>query len=142
MTPAADEAARTWWDAARAGTLLLQRCTRCETLQQPPGPLCRSCGSPDDLDWTDGDGHGHVVAATRVHTTTYPHLKDALPYWVAVIALRDGARIVSNLVAVPDDTTLADGQCASLTFVQGPNGALPVFRLDPADCGARGGAGA
>jgi len=88
-----------WWEAAREGRLVVQRCAQCEAERHPPSPCCNRCGS-HDLEFRDTAGTGVVYTYTVVHQPFIPGMPE--PYVVASIELdgTDHLRVVSNLVEV------------------------------------------
>jgi uncharacterized OB-fold protein len=85
---------RYFWDGVAEGKLLLRKCAKCSHLQHPPTPMCPRCGS---LEWTtqEASGRGTVYSWIVSHHPTQP---DAEPRIVALIALEEGLRMVSNIV--------------------------------------------
>lgn len=60
-----------YWEGARQGKLLLQRCGDCGTLRFFPRYLCTACGS-DRTDWVEASGRGTVHSFTIVHRAAFP----------------------------------------------------------------------
>ncbi len=90
-----------FWDGAKRGQLLLQRCGACATLRHPPRPMCPHCHS---LEWDviEASGRGTVYSFVMPRHPPLPFFEDG--YIVALVALEEGVRIVSNLVDVaPED---------------------------------------
>ena len=52
-----------FWDACRRGTLLLQRCGRCQEFQFYPRGICANCWCTD-INWVDASGRGTVWTFT------------------------------------------------------------------------------
>ena len=84
-----------WFEAAREGRLLIQRCASCATLRHPPGPMCASCHS---LEWdtVEASGRGAVYSYVVNHHPKVPAFD--YPLVVAVIELEEGTRLVSNVI--------------------------------------------
>ena len=53
---------RAYWDGARDGRLLVQRCVECGRHQFYPRPFCTACLS-ERIDWVEAKGSGRVVSA-------------------------------------------------------------------------------
>jgi len=100
--PVADELSKPFWDAANAGKLVVQHCTACNTLQHPPRPRCRDCGS-DQLDWKDTNGRGHISTCAVVDDGRIGAMQPEQPFNLAVITLDEDPRVnyYSNLPGVP-----------------------------------------
>ena len=93
-----------FWDGARRGELLIQRCTSCGTLRHPPGPGCPSCGS---LDWDTvrASGRGTVFSYAVHHYPPIPGFE--YPLLVGLIELEEGVRLISNITGIaPDDVEI------------------------------------
>ena len=93
-----------FWDGAKHGRLLIQRCAACATLRHPPRPMCPRCHS---LEWEviDASGRGTVYSFVMPHHPPLPFFDDR--YIVALVELEEGVRLVSNLMDVtPDDASI------------------------------------
>ena len=89
-----------FWDAAREGRLVTQRCAGCGRLQHPPRPMCPSCHGLD-LEIVDLAGTGVVYSYSILHHPQHPSFD--YPVVAALIDLDEGVRILSNLVDVPPE---------------------------------------
>ena len=89
-----------WFDAAKDGKLLIQRCKDCGTLRHPPGPACASCHS-FEWDTVEASGRGTVFSFVVVHHPQAPMFEYPLP--VVLVELEEGTRLVSNLIDCPAD---------------------------------------
>ena len=119
---------RPYWDAARAGKLLLQRCGSCTRFQFYPRPYCVKCLSAD-LSWVESPGIGTIYTYTVNHRPANPAMKDRVPYAVVVVDLEEGVRMLGNLLE-SDLSRLAIGARVTVTFEKLTDEiALPQFRL-------------
>jgi uncharacterized OB-fold protein len=100
ILPSATELTQPYWDGARAGKVLFQRCRECDTRFHPPMPICPTCYS-SDLEWSASSGKGTVYTYTVVYHPTHPAFQDRVPYVVAVVELDEGPRIVTNIKHCP-----------------------------------------
>jgi hypothetical protein len=89
-----------FWDAAREGRLVTQRCAGCGRFQHPPRPMCPSCHGLD-LEIVDVAGTGVVYSYSILHHPQHPSFD--YPVVAALIDLDEGVRILSNLVDVPPE---------------------------------------
>ena len=116
-----------FWDGAKEGRLLIQRCANCASLRHPPRPMCPSCHS---LEWVaiDASGRGTVYSFVMPRHPQLPWFEDG--YIVALVALDEGVRLVSNLVdVVPEDASI--GMRVAVRFDEFDGGlVLPVFAPD------------
>ena len=114
-----------FWDAAREGRLVAQRCGSCGRLRHPPRPMCPDCHLLD-VEVITLSGHGTVHSYAIVHHPTHPAFGS--PVLVVLVDLDEGIRIVSNLVGVePSDITI--DMSVDVEFEPRGDGlAVPVFR--------------
>jgi hypothetical protein len=114
-----------FWEGARRGELLIQRCTSCGTLRHPPGPGCATCGS---LEWDTqrASGRGTVHSYAIHHYPPIPGFE--YPLAIGLIELEEGTRLVSNIVgAEPNDIEI--GMPVEVCFEDfGDDLVLPQFR--------------
>ena len=94
-----------YWEGARQGRLLLQHCKNCGHVQFPPRHLCAKCWNYG-LAWVESSGRGTIESFTIVHRAPTPEFRDKVPYVVAAILLKEGPRMVTNLVG-PDALQVA-----------------------------------
>ncbi|MBM4226916.1 MAG: Zn-ribbon domain-containing OB-fold protein [Gammaproteobacteria bacterium] len=118
-TAVADRALAPYWEAARAGRLLLRRCNACSELHYYPRPLCPFCLSADG-EWVEASGEG-VIYSWSVERRANP------PYAIAFVTLREGPTLMSNIVDCDLDG-LAIGQPVRLKFEEREGQPSPVFR--------------
>jgi uncharacterized OB-fold protein len=81
-----------FWDAAEAGTLLLERCTVCNLHLFPPRGICRRCLSRETA-WLTVD----PPAVLHAYTVNYqPWIPGLTPYLIGLAELPeyDGVRLV------------------------------------------------
>ncbi len=129
--PRLDPLTRPYWSAARAGRLLVQRCTTCGHTQHYPRARCRRCLGEPVWEQSSGTGRVHTFTVVRQnHAAPFDRLQ---PYVVAMVDLDDGPRLLSNLTDVaPDDVAI--GLPVEVWFlVVDDDVALPMFR--PASSG-------
>jgi uncharacterized OB-fold protein len=113
-----------FWDAAREGRLVTQRCAGCGRLQHPPRPMCPTChGLEQEL--VELAGTGVVYSYTILHHPQHPSFD--YPVVAALIDLDEGVRLLSNLVEVrPEDVRI--GMPVEVRFVPTRDDmAVPVF---------------
>jgi uncharacterized OB-fold protein len=81
-----------------SGSLAIQRCDACSTLQHPPEEICHACGAMD-FDVEVLEPRGTVHSYTVVHYPAHPALADSVPYTVALVSLDDvpHLRVIGNI---------------------------------------------
>jgi uncharacterized protein len=93
-----------WFDAAREGRLLIQRCADCGTLRHPPGPVCPSCRS-FEWDTLESSRRGTLHSFTVIHHPQDPAF--TYPLAVGLVDLEEGTRLVADIEGVdPEDLRL------------------------------------
>jgi hypothetical protein len=114
-----------FWEGVAAGELRIQRCTGCNALRHPPGPMCPHCQS---LDWDaiTASGRGRVFSFVVAHHPPVPPF--TYPNAIALVQLDEGTRLVSNLVGIdPADVTIGLPVQVEFTNVDDEL-VLPLFR--------------
>lgn len=114
-----------YFNGARAGQLLIQRCNECGDLQHPPWPACSSCRSlslhPEPM-----SGGGELYSFTVIHSPTIQPFEP--PYVVALVALDEGPRVVAGLIGIePGDVKIGTRLQAEIVQFD-EELALPMFR--------------
>jgi uncharacterized protein len=125
-----DELTAPFWNAAREGRLVIQRCKECRAWQHPPGPICRSCYSTD-LEFAELSGRGVLYSFTVTHHAVVPGFESEVPYIVAVAELEEqrGLRFLANLKDA-DAGEVQIGLPVQVTFDPAGDGTrLPRLRL-------------
>ena len=124
--PGISDDTRFFWEGARAGKLLIQRCKGCGSLRHPPGPACPSCHS-FEWDTLQASGRGTVYSFVVMH---YPEVAPFdHPNPIVLVELQEGTRLISQLVGVkPGDVQI--GQAVRVEFNSFNDGelVLPQFR--------------
>jgi hypothetical protein len=130
-----DPETKPFWDAAREGQLVVQRCTDCGHLRFPPHPGCPECHGLASA-WKAVSGGASLWSFVVVHGPTLPAFQDRVPFPVAVVTLDEAPhlRMVGNLVSAPqaainslDPARLEIGMPLSVTFLQVEGVAMPAW---------------
>ena len=117
-----------FFDGAKEGRLLIQRCASCGTLRHPPRPACPRCRS-FEWDTVDASGRGTVFSYVVVHHPQVPGFEYPLP--IAVVELDEGTRLVADLIGV-DPAEVEVGMPVVVDMVALDDElTLPMFRPDP-----------
>jgi uncharacterized OB-fold protein len=96
--PIVNADAAAYWQGARDGKLLLQRCRGCGRVRFYPRFLCPACWSVE-AEWIEASGRGQVYSFTIIHRPPTPAFAARVPYVVALIDLDEGPRMLANVVA-------------------------------------------
>ncbi len=124
--PGISDDTRFFWEGARAGKLLIQRCSACQTLRHPPGPVCPSCHS-FEWDALQASGRGEVYSFVVMH---YPEVAPfEHPNLIVLVELEEGTRLISQLVGIPPgDVRIGQSVQVEFNTFDGDL-VLPQFRL-------------
>jgi uncharacterized protein len=102
-----------------SGRLGFQRCAVCGAAVFYPRVICPFCGSAD-LAWETSSGLGVVYATTAVHR------RDADPYNVVLVDLKEGFRMMSRVEGVqPEEVDV--GTRVALRIDRERDAPFPVF---------------
>jgi uncharacterized OB-fold protein len=115
-----------FFDAARQGKLLIQRCADCNEHQFYPRSICIHCGSAN-VEWVEASGRGTVHTYTVIHQQGMPGWRDETPYIAAIIDLEEGVRMTSNVIECARDQVTI-GMPVEVMFVDEGTLVLPRFR--------------
>lgn len=100
--PTIDDGNRPFWQGCAAGELRLQRCTACTHLRYPINAVCPRCLAAEHV-WEAVSGRGNVYSTIVFHQVYNEAFRGDVPYNVAMIALAEGPRMISNVTGVPAD---------------------------------------
>lgn len=116
------------WPAAYQGPLTLTRCGECSTWMYYPRLMCVNCMSRN-LHAEPASGEGVVFTFTCVRRGALPPYDAALPYVIAVVELREGLRVLTQVDAPPE--SLRIGARVHVVFADTASGdrALPRYAL-------------
>ena len=127
--PVIDPGTKPFWDAARQHRLSIPRCNSCGQHHFYPRELCPHCHSAD-LEWTDVSGKGEIYTFTVARKPAGPAFADDVPYVIAMIALDEGPRMLTNIITA-DVEQVAIGDRVTVRYDDvTPELSLPKFALD------------
>lgn len=119
-----------FWNGAREGRLVLQRCARCERFRHYPREICPHCFSSSFV-WAECKGTGTVYSFTVVHRAPSKAFASQVPYVVANIELAEGVHMMSRIIDCSPDRVDV-GMSVRVRFDDVGGVHLPVFVLDEA----------
>ncbi|MBE2275100.1 MAG: OB-fold domain-containing protein [Rhodobacteraceae bacterium] len=127
--PEITDQTRPFWEAAREGRLVMQKCAACGTVNFPPKPWCIDCGCRD-LPWTTVGPGGTVYSWTisRSVAMNWPGWTGQLPVVMALVDVDGGARTYAQVIdCAPED--IRTGLRLVVTMVPvGEDVFIPKFR--------------
>ena len=113
-----------FWDAAKRGKLLVQRCAGCRNAVFYPREICPYCWS-SDLGWEETPGRGRLKSYSTVHKPSHPGWVPAVPYHVGLVELDEGPTLLSHILLQPEHLTV--GVRLKLKPVEIGGRVLPAF---------------
>ena len=132
--PGISDDTRFFWDGARAGKLLIQRCKGCGELRHPPGPVCPSCHS-FEWDTVEASGRGTVYSFVVMHYPEVPPFDHPNP--IVLVELEEGTRLISQIVGIqPGEVRI--GQAVQVEFNSFNDGELVLPQFRPVAAAAQG----
>ena len=125
--PVPDLETQPYWDAAREGRLLIQRCDACDHRFHYPRPFCPKCWS-DAVSWEEASGRATLYTWSVVRQNDLPPWPERVPYVAAVVDLEEGPRMLTNIEGCePED--LREGMALHVAFREETDEiTLPIFR--------------
>lgn len=127
--PRTDRLSQPYWEAAAAGSLLLQRCATCGRHQHFPRRHCIHCDA-NTLEWATACGRGTIHTFSVIHRTDEPPFASETPFAVAVVDLEEGPRLLTNIRGV-DPAELHCGMSVQIVF-EAVEGNVTLPQLGPA----------
>ncbi|MBI2799075.1 MAG: OB-fold domain-containing protein [Gammaproteobacteria bacterium] len=86
-----------FWDAIDAGNFVLAHCT-CGAYYARMQACLHCKASPASLSWVAASGQGTVRTFVIFDKPYHPYFEGRVPYVVAVVTLREGPEILTNVI--------------------------------------------
>jgi uncharacterized OB-fold protein len=129
--PDPDPISAPFWDGVNRGTLLVQRCAECNTLQFPFAATCEACSSSAVTPY-EVSGKGTVFSFTETTTgARHPYFQAISPYLVGQVQLSEQEDLIfmSNFPGSTYDD-LRVGAPVEVEFQKiGDVATIPQFRV-------------
>jgi uncharacterized OB-fold protein len=100
--PRLDGPNRPFWEGARAGKLMLQRCLDCGTFRFPAARCCAHCRG-ENAEWMATSGRGTIQSFCLFHKVYFEGFAHEMPYNVIQVRLEEDVQLFSNLVGTAND---------------------------------------
>ena len=112
--PSIDPDSAPYWDGAKEGRLMIQRCnttgqTFLYSRQLTPGVVDSA------VEWIEASGKGTIYSFTVARRPAGQAFAGDCPYVIVSVELEEGARVMSNLVT-DDPDSVAIGQAVEVVF--------------------------
>jgi uncharacterized OB-fold protein len=85
-----------FWNGCREHQLRFQKCKDCGFIRWPAAIICPECYSHDS-EWIVVSGKGKIYSFVVYHIAYHSGFKDDLPYVVAIVKLKEGPHIYTNI---------------------------------------------
>lgn len=118
LAPVGDPLTGPFWEAARKGRLVIQRCGSCGALRWPPLAGCPECRGRDGT-WDEVTPSGTIWSFVVYHRAFAAELKNEIPYTVAMVQLDDGPYLVGRLVPGGKAPAVGDRVTAEFAEIDG-----------------------
>ncbi len=125
--PVPDEASREFFEGARQGRFMLQRCGGCGACRFVARERCDACRSRE-YTWEQASGRATVVSFAVMHQRYHPAFYDELPYPLAVVELEEGPRLITSVVGVSAEELKAGMAMQAVYEEIGEGVVLPKFK--------------
>lgn len=127
--PVIDPDSAPYWDGAKEGRLMIQRCkktgqTFLYSRQLVPGV------DDSQVEWIEASGKGEIYSFTVARRPAGPAFAGECPYVIASVTLAEGARIMSNVVT--DDVEAVKIGMAVEVFFDAVTDDLTIPKFKPA----------
>jgi len=103
--PAILEEDKPFWEAAKRGELVAQKCQQCGSFRKellPSSIVCPNCLSMD-YEWTPLKGTGQVYSFVVFHRSFIPAFQEEAPYNVIIAQLDEGPLLMSNIIGCQNE---------------------------------------
>ena len=110
--PRPSRVSQPYWDAARRGELVFQRCGACGVTPPRPVAVCGACGGRDVV-WEKSSGLGALYSWTVVWRPQHPSFR--IPYAPAVMAVQEGWWLLTSVVGCTAES-LKEGMGLEVVF--------------------------
>ena len=96
-----------FWEGCRRHELRFQQCRDCGHVRWPPSDFCPRCHAAAS-NWMISKGTGRIYTFAVYHVAFHPGFAADLPYTVAVVALDEGPRLLTNIVGCRPEAVRCD----------------------------------
>ena len=117
LYPAITDNNKHFYDSIENGELVANKCDDCHHTFLPPAKNCPNCLS-ENVDWAALSCEGSVYSYVEYHRPYHEAFKDKVPYVVAIVELKEGPRVISNILDY-DLKTLRVGAPLEAVFTKG-----------------------
>jgi uncharacterized OB-fold protein len=101
ITPVPSAELKPYWDGAKEGKLIIQRCQGCKSYNHPPVFVCNYCGDRDaELKFEQVSGRATLYTHYICYDTSVSGFEEKVPYAVILVELEEQADLLlmSNIL--------------------------------------------
>ena len=124
--PISDAASEPFFEGAKEGRFMLQRCEDCGTYRFQARFRCDVCRSPNST-WVEASGKATVISFAVMHQRYHPAFFDELPYPLAVVELEEGPRLITSVAGVKAEALKAGMAMKAVYEEIGEGVVIPKF---------------
>ena len=128
LFPVITDLNKPFYESIEKGELSANQCNDCGHTFLPAAKHCPKCLS-DQVEWTVLSGEGSVYSWVEYHRAYHEAFKDKIPYVVAIVQLKEGPRLISNIIDY-DAETLKIGMPVYAVFTKGISD-YPIVQFKP-----------
>jgi uncharacterized protein len=128
LYPVITDTNKPFYDAIAEGRLAANKCSECGHTFLPAANHCPNCLS-DQVNWATLSGEGTVYSWVEYHRAYHEAFKDKIPYVVAIVQLKEGPRMISNIIDYNSEA-LKVGIPIQAVFTTGL-GDVPIVQFKP-----------
>ncbi len=119
-----------FWDGAKAGKLMLPRCTDCNKTHFYPRVICPHCQG-SSIEWIEASGEG-TIHTFAVQQRAFGGWAEEVPFVTAYIDMKEGSRMLTVLrgVNAEQPETIQIGSPVKVEFEQASEDiSIPFWRV-------------
>jgi uncharacterized protein len=130
MSTRLSDLADPFFEAASRDVLVIPECRNCKQHFFYPTVLCPHCHHAGH-DWVEASGHGVIYSFTDVYRSPDPDV--LVPYTVAIVELREGVRLMTNIVGAGHDQVEIGDEVTVQFGIASDGRRVPFFALSSTD---------
>jgi uncharacterized OB-fold protein len=127
--PTIDPDSKAYWEAAKLNKLMVQYAVDTNEYFLYSKRLTNAQNS-SNIEWKEVSGQGKIYSYTVIHAPAGPAFTEEVPYIVASIKLKEGARIISNIITDNIDEISIGDKVKVIFDKQDEEFTIPKFIID------------
>ncbi len=127
-SPKPTEESSYYWEGCSVGELRYQYCKKCVRAQFPPSARCRTCHR-SKIEWKRSGLKGTLHSFSLVHRAPTKAFAADVPYYVGLVDMNEGFRIMTNVQATSDRRIKIGAPVEIIFENRGDSTVLPQAKL-------------